>query len=225
MRINECFNLAQDNLTEYFKKFNGDNLTVKERDNAVWVVSKIRIHIFKQPVWLETITAESYTSSIKPIRVEMETKFYDSNNDLVFIANQQSCPLDIDSRKLRKIDTLTFPSDLEVDESSFEDSYQMLNDSFNENDLTYEQTVYSQDIDFSNHVNNAVYVRYFMNSIPSEFLDKITITDVEVHYIAECREGQKLRIYKKEIDNNTIRFLIMENDREVIRASLKYTKN
>ena len=61
-----------------------------------------------------------------------------------------------------------------------------------------------------------------MNSLSNEFLDKINITDVEMHYIAESKEGQILKIYKKELDNNVIRFLIKENDREVIRASIEY---
>jgi acyl-ACP thioesterase len=56
--------------------------------------------------------------------------------------------------------------------------------------------MHSQDIDFSNHVNNAVYVRDIMNSLSNDFLDKVSITDVEMHYIAESKEGQILKIYK-----------------------------
>ena len=43
-----------------------------------------------------------------------------------------------------------------------------------------------------------------------------------MHYIAESKEGQTLKIYKKELDNNVIRILIKENDREIIRASIDY---
>ena len=85
--------------------------------------------------------------------------------------------------------------------------------------------MHSQDIDFSNHVNNAVYVRDIMNSLSNDFLDKVSITDVEMHYIAESKEGQILKIYKKELENNIIRFLIKENEREIIRASISYSKN
>lgn len=225
LRINECFNLAQNNSTEYFKKFNGDNLSVRHNDNAVWVATKIKIHIYKNPTWLETINAETFTSLVKPIRIETETKFTNQNDELVFIANQQSCPLDFDTRKIRKVDTVTFPKDIDVEKTLFDSGYQKLNDVFNDNDFIYNQKVQSQDIDFSDHVNNTVYVRYIMNSLSSEFLDKVEITDVEMHYIAESKEGQVLKIYKKELENNTIRFLIRENDREVVRASIKYRIN
>ena len=222
LRINEFFNLAQNNVTEYFKKFNGDNISIKKNDNAVWVVSKSKIHIYKNPSWLETLNGESFTSLVKTIRIETETKFTNQNNELIFIANQQSCPLDIDTRKIRKIDTVTFPKDLEINRTLFENSYQKLNDIFDESEFVHEQKIYSQDIDFSNHVNNTVYVRHIINSLSSDFLDKINITDVEIHYLAESKEGQILKIYKKELDNNVIRFLIKENDREIIRASIDY---
>ena len=142
LRINECFNLAQNSSTEYFKKFNGDNLYVKEKYSAVWVASKIKIHICKNPTWLEELTAESFTSMIKPIRVETETKFVNQNNELIFIANQQSCLLDINTRKIRKIDTIDFPKDLEIDNTLFNNNYQKLNDIFDESNFVYEQKVY-----------------------------------------------------------------------------------
>ena len=222
LKINECFNLAQNNITEYFKKFDGDNLFIRENYNAVWVASKTRIHVFKNAHWLETLNAESFTTLVKPIRIEMETKFTNQDNELVFVASQQSCLLDMDTRKIRKIDTVNFPKDMDVEATLFENGYQKLNDEFNEEDFVYEQTVFSQDIDFSNHINNAVYVRYIMNALPIELLDRIDITDVEIHYLAEGKEGQKLRIYRKDIDDKTIRFLIKENDRELIRASIDY---
>ena len=185
-------------------------------------MSKSKIHIFKNSSWLDILEGDSYTSLVKPIRIETETKFKDKKGNLIFVANQESCLLDIDSRRIRKIDTINFPEDLEIDETLFERNYQRLNDTFDENDFVYEQKIYSQDIDFSKHVNNVIYVRFIMNSLSNDFLDNIDITDLEMHFIAESKEGQTLKIYKKELDNNVIRFLIKENDREIIRASIDY---
>ena len=56
-----------------------------------------------------------------------------------------------------------------------------------------------------------------------EFLDQCQITDFEIHYINETREGQTLKIYKK-LKEQEIEFLIKEEEREIVRASLKYTK-
>ncbi len=224
LKVHEAFNFAQNNVTEYFKKFNGDNMSVRENDNAVWVVAKSRIHFYQDISWLEIIQGESYTTLVKSIKAEIETKFTKENGELVFVSSHQHCPLNMDTRRIIKIDEITFPKDMDIELSLFTDDYSRLHDAFDENDFVYEQKVYSQDIDYSNHVNNVAYVRFIMNALTNDFIDSVRITDAEIHYLAESKEGQILKIYKKNIDDNTMRFLIKEGEREIIRASLKYEK-
>lgn len=224
LKVHEAFNFAQNNATEYFKKFNGDNMAVREHDNAVWVVAKSRIHFYQDVSWLDEIYGETYTTSVKPIRVETETKFTRENGDLVFVATHQHCPLNMDTRRIIKVGEITFPEDMDIDQSLFNDDYSRLHDCFDENDFVYEQKVYSQDIDFSNHVNNVAYVRFIMNALTNDYIESIKITDAEIHYLAESKEGQVLKVYKKDVEENTMRFLIKEGEREIIRASIKFVR-
>ncbi len=76
-----------------------------------------------------------------------------------------------------------------------------------------------QDIDYSKHTNNAIYTRLIMNALTSDFLTKNKITDFEIHYINESKEGQVLKIYKKE-ENDSIKFLIKSDEKEIVRANL-----
>ena len=114
---------------------------------------------------------------------------------------------------------------MEKEDSVVNCSFQKLNEKFEESDLIYKQKIYSQDIDFSKHTNNVIYARYIMNSLKNDFLDKIEITDFEIHYINESKENQVLEIYKKE-KNGEIEFLIKEEQegKEIVRANLKYMK-
>jgi len=217
--VYESFNLAQDTVTEYFESFGGDNIVVKNKDNAVWVVSKAKVHFNKFPLWRDIIKGRCYTTKIKPIRVELETAFKNIDDEVLFVTNQESCVLDIETRKVKKINTITYPNDMEIEQSLTQDGYLKLDTQFAEDDLAYEQKIYSQDIDYSRHVNNAIYVRYIMNALPCDFLSKNKITDFEIHYINESKEGQILKIYKKE-ENKNIRFLIKDNEKEIIRANL-----
>ena len=167
------------------------------------------------------ITGRSYTTKIKPIRVEMETLFTDENNEYLFGAKQEICPIDIDTRKIRKIDTIEYPKDMETMPAFDTEPYSRLKDDFTEDEFVYDYKIYSPDIDFSRHTNNASYVRFIANVPTCDFLDKNQITDFEIHYINESVEGQILRIYKKDRENE-MEFLIKEGDREIARAILKY---
>ncbi len=219
--LTNAIELVQSILTDYFVTFGSDNETIKNKNNALWVLSKTKVHFNKSPKWRDFIDGKSYTIKIKPIRVEMETIFTNENDEYLFSAKQEICPIDIDTRKIRKIDTIEYPKDMETTPAFDKEPYSRLKEEFTEEDFVYEQKIYSPDIDFSRHTNNASYVRFIANVLSCDFLDKNQITDFEIHYINESVEGQILRIYKKDRENE-MEFLIKEGDREIARAILKY---
>ena len=196
-------------------------MTLKNRYNAVWVVAKTKIRFSKYPVWTEPIYARTYTVSVRPIRVDSETTFINGSGEELFTVKQQSCPIDLQTRKIRKLDTVNYPSDMPLTASVIDEPFIKLNGAFSEADLAYEQRVFVTDIDYSRHTNNVMYIRFILNALSSEFTDRNMITDFEIHYINESCEGQTLKIYKKQNDG-ALEFLITEGQRDIVRAAMKY---
>ena len=215
--------LIQDMMTEYFGFLKSDNIILKSENNAIWVLAKTKVHFNKYPKWRDLIEGTVFTTGIKPIRVETEAQFKDKDNNVLFYANQETCVIDLTDRKIRKINTVNYPTGVQIKEGINKEKYLRLNTEFTEADKVYEQKIHSTDIDFSYHTNNVSYVKYNLNSLNSDFIDSHKITDFEIHYINESKEGQKLSIYKK-IKDNEIEFLIKEENREIARANLKYIK-
>ena len=112
---------------------------------------------------------------------------------------------------------------METEESVFQKPYLTLKEDFSEKDYIYQQKIFSSDIDYSNHTNNVSYIKFIVNALPCKFFEENQITDFEIHYINESKEGQILKVYKKEKDN-WVEFLIKEGDREILRAGLNYIK-
>ena len=220
--LNSLF-LIQDMMTEYFGFLKSDNIILKSENNAIWVLAKTKVHFNKYPKWRDLIEGTVFTTGVKPIRVETEAQFKDKDNNVLFYANQETCVIDLTDRKIRKINTVNYPTGVQIKEGINKEKYLRLNTEFTEADKVYEQKIHSTDIDFSYHTNNVSYVKYILNSLNSDFIDSHKITDFEVHYINESKEGQKLSIYKK-IKDNEIEFLIKEENREIARANLKYIK-
>lgn len=219
----DSFYLIQDMMTEYFGFLKSDNIILKRENNAIWVLTKTKVHFNNLPVWRDVVEGTVFTTNIKPIRVGTETQFKDKDNNILFYANQETCAIDLDDRKIKKISTVNYPKDLEIIEGINKEKYLKLNDEFTIDDKVSEQIVHSTDIDFSHHTNNVSYIRFILNSLSSEFLDNCKVTDFEIHYINETKEGQKLEIYRKLKDTD-VDFLIKENDREIVRANLKYKR-
>ena len=215
--------LIQDMMTEYFGFLKSDNIILKSENNAIWVLAKTKVHFNKYPKWRDLIEGTVFTTGIKPIRLETEAQFKDKDKNILFYANQETCVIDLTDRKIRKINTVNYPTGVQIKEGINKEKYLRLNTEFTEADKVYEQKIHSTDIDFSYHTNNVSYVKYILNSLNSDFIDSHKITDFEIHYINESKEGQKLSIYKK-IKDNEIEFLIKEENREIARANLKYIK-
>ncbi len=224
LELVSAFNLVQNVMTEYFESFKSDNMRLKKNNNAIWVVSKTKIHFNKYPMWRDLIKGTGYTTKIKPIRIEIETNFENNKKESLFIAKQECCVIDLESRKLRKVNTVDYPNDMEIKETKFAKSYLRLKEDFSEKNYIYKQKVHSSDIDYSNHTNNVAYVKYIVNTLPCKFFEENKITDFEIHYISESKEGQSLKIYKKEKDN-AMEFLIKNGETEIIRAYLNYIQN
>ena len=222
--IVSSFNLVQNVMTEYFESFKSDNIRLKAKNNAIWVVTKAKMHFYKYPMWRDKIFGRGHTTKVKPIRTEMETTFRNENDELLFSIRQETCIIDLDTRKIRKVETVDYPEDMESEDPIFSDPYQALKETFTEDDYVYSQKVFSSDIDFSRHTNNVSYVRYIINSLPCKFFEDNRVTDFEIHYLGETKEGYNLKIYKKENDSSA-QFLIKDGEREVIRAKIDYVKN
>lgn len=218
--VEGAITLVQNMMTQYFKGFNSDNIVLKENYKAIWVVTKTKMHFNEFPKWNQLIDVECSTTKTKPIRIEQETVFKDKE-EVLFVAKQEICVIDLETRKIRKVSTVNYPEDMKIKDSVLKNPYLRLKDEFTEEDYSYKQKIRFSDIDFSRHTNNVMYVKYILNTLPVKFFDENRVTDFEIHYISESKEGQQLKIYKKE-EGNIIKFLIKEGEREVVRACLKY---
>ena len=213
--------LAQNLMTEYFGTFKSDNLRLKKQDNALWVLSKTKVKFFNKAAWLDKLYAKGYTIKNTALRTYIESVFYNQDNKLVFVALQENAVIDLTTRKARKISSVSYPSDMEYETPVKELTFEKLMTEFSEDDFVYNQRTYYTDIDFSNHTNNAVYIRHILNTFPSKFFSEHSVDEFEIYYLHETMEGDLLSIYKKESEISA-EFLIKSGDNEVVRAKLTF---
>ncbi len=127
LSVIQAANLIQNITTQFFSTIGLDNIIIKEKNNAAWVVSKSKVHFIIYPIWKEKIKLTSYITEQSKIRIELEIKAENEKNELLFIAKQEFCLIDLGTRKIRKLETINYPNSLKDKESIFLESYQKLN--------------------------------------------------------------------------------------------------
>lgn len=214
--------LAQDMTTSYFNIMGTDNLTLRVKDNALWVITRSRFRIYKNTIWNAPIRMSSHLVQRTPLRVTVETRITDDCGQMIIAIRQEFCPLDLTTHRIRKIETISFPSDAETETAVFQEDYEPLKATFCDANLILNAHIVSSDIDYSNHVNNVMYVKYIYNCFSSDFWITHQPVGFEVHHIAEAKEAEEIHVYYKKEGDNTLEFLISNEEKEFCRVKVMF---
>ena len=222
MGVAQSLLLVQDNLTECFGAMNCDGVVYREQFNVFWVFTKTKVHFERRPDWREIVVARTFPVDNLGMRTHINTEIIDTDGKRLLIANQEACILSLETHRPVKITTLTYPKE-GFPNAVFNESFERFPSDFNENEFVFEQTVRSCHIDMSRHMNKIEYIKLALSVFTDDFLLNHEVTDLEVHYTGESKEGQNLRVYRRddsECPGKTF-VHIKEGDRCVFECCLK----
>ncbi len=109
---------------------------------------KTKVRFFNKAAWLDKLFAKGYTIKNTALRTYIESVFFNQDSKLVFVALQENAVIDLTTRRARKIDSVSYPKDMEYEKSAKELSFEKLTAEFSEDDFVYNQKNYYTDIDF-----------------------------------------------------------------------------
>lgn len=204
----QAFFLLQNAMTDGFEVMDCGNRGLGRRCNGYWAVTKTRLDIIKKPDWGQEVTVRSVFADDGRVRIHVKTEITDLNGELLMKGCQELCVLDKDTHRPKRLSETCLP----IGENKEEKMGDFQKISAPEGtDGCYELTVRSQHIDMSRHVNNIEYIRMAMDLFSVDELCKREVTFIQVHYIGECREGEKLTCNRVDDGNVSYLSVVKEN--------------
>ncbi len=174
--------------------------TLMERDNAFWVVRRIRFE-FKDIVReSDDVILRTWPAGPETLKCFRSYQILKDGSRPVVNAIAEWVILDKDTRRLRKVDSIQYPDIQFITGKAIEPVFKRFKDDFSEDDFVYEKTIKASDIDISHHTNNTKYCMMVLDTFSVKELEDMTIKEMEIHYEAESLEGDVLRIYRKKMD-------------------------
>lgn len=208
-------NFVQNDMTNLFEQMNITNARLKAEQGAFWVVSKLKIHFNRCPILCDELKTKSFIAKYSKARLGVVYNFSDMSDESAFVAYQELCLMDIVTRRVRLLGQIVDDRHVISEDVSFS-KFRWDVEEFTK---VYSYTIMYDDVDSNCHVNNARYLSFVVNALGSQFFDKSTITDIELHYINECIEGTHINVYKRSFDG-AIGVIIMCGQTEVLKAKL-----
>lgn len=219
--ISGILDLFQNVQTMHTELMGVDAPTMRRADNAFWVLTKYQLHFHSQPRWRQNVVTTTWPSPPSLAKAERQLLLSDEQGNALVSAKAEWCALDCDSRRIRKLSTLSsYPFSMEhKPERVWEGGFLPIPEKLTDEDYAYSVTIRYSHLDFNGHVNNVKYVPMLADCYSSSFWEGVSISDFEIIYANESREGDLLDVYARK-DGNRIVFQgkLRDDGKEIFKA-------
>lgn len=188
------FEAVEDAIAECLGMHKLDALTVRRVYNAFWVFTKNKIVVSGKLKWGDRYLVQSFVSSLSAVKMTVDTVIKNNDGQTVVYSRCEMCVLDVAEGRIRRISTLGVGKDFVVHEPLMNVEFDKIDDQ----DLPQVDsvTVRSTNIDYSRHCNNVEYLRFLFNTYTVEELKSLSVSEIEVCYVAQSFEGDALTVHK-----------------------------
>lgn len=211
--------VAQDNMCEYFRQIGCDGITMIPVCNCFFVLIKSKIKFFDFATWLDEIKATTELVDKSKIRVSVQTDIK-SNGQKLATCVHQMCAMDATERTVRAVNSTLMSDELQTTKESLL-SFDRMSFDLTEEDFVFSHIVNVDNLDFYKHTNNLQYVRFMISALSLDFVENHIVDDFEIHYIAESRYNDELKLYRR-IEEDRVLFQINKGDNCITKAVLRY---
>lgn len=210
-----AFQIVENAIVELMGNLHIDGVTCIRDYNAMWIFARNRIEFKHKLHWMDEYILECYISSIENAKLTLDT-IVKHNETTILVARTLLCALDVSTGRIRRCDSVGVKADMQTETPEIKIKFTDTN--FVPTVLVDSVTSCSTDIDYCNHTNNISYIRYILNQYKGSQIQQQPITAIEIQYINQSFEGDKLEIYRYLSD----KFSIKSNNKSVANCIIEF---
>jgi len=177
-----------------------------KEQNLFWVLSRMLIKIYRYPKWGERIKLRTWPTGIERLFAYRDFRLMDEQGETIGAASSAWLILDMVKHRpqrpdeLRtKIDTLPDPPILKERPAKIANlTHSLTGDFF---------SVRYSDLDLYDHVNNAKYIEWILDSYPEQMQRQYMLKECEINFLAESKMGDQIAIMTQQIKDSPPAFV------------------
>ncbi len=193
-----------------------------EKQGISWVLLRQRLDIDRMPRLGERISVITYPSGFDRFFTYRDFRVFDSAQREIARASSTWVLMDMATRKVRRLPDfiLALEHHVPVSELCLPHPEKRIH-SLNNPDRSLDYQVQYFDLDFNQHLNNTLYLKWMLESLPDEVFMERRCREVHLEYRAECRWKERVQAETEigEDDQYYHRLLRIEDGKELALAS------
>ncbi|MCK4879858.1 MAG: hypothetical protein KAS82_04325 [Bacteroidales bacterium] len=190
---------------------------------TTWVLSRMRIHMKRYPVWNDRIKLETWPSGAERLFALRDFRVLDSKGEVIGMASTAWLIIDLDTHRLIRPKEILDQFQMIVhDVKMFEKSLDKIAIP-GETERLNQHTVAFSDLDIVGHVNNVKYMEWCIDATTSAVNAEQEIRELEINFNHEALFGDRIGIsgYKHASGEHYFLATREEDGLEIISARLK----
>jgi medium-chain acyl-[acyl-carrier-protein] hydrolase len=172
---------------------------LKEK-NLFWVLSRLLIKINKYPKWGDKIQIRTWPSGMERLFAFRDFRILDKQGNPIGAASTAWLMLDAHKRRPQRPDELKARIKLLPNERALEDKPAKVPGLSSPVEGAFFPVRYS-DLDLYNHVNNAKYIEWILDSFPEEMHREFAVTEFEINFLSEAKIGDEAAIHTEKLED------------------------
>ncbi len=197
LKVSSIFNFMQEAAGSHANNLKiGYEELLKE--GLFWVLSRIRIELLELPGFGEEIKILTWPKGTNKLFALRDFLIYNSHEEILGKATTAWLIIDRKTKRPQKIEPFAERFVSIEDKHALEVVPAKIAVPRNK-ELIYEKKVGYTEIDVNDHVNNARYVEWIMDSFPKDVYEKNRLDLIQVNFLSESRLGEEIEIFMADI--------------------------
>jgi acyl-ACP thioesterase len=169
-------------------------LELEER-GLFWIVSKLRLRIFRRPLVEEPLDAVTWIQPAERVTCERDWSISSGGETLAYVRSIWAT-LRRDNGKPGHMADFYPDSDFGIERPD-DEPFTRMSKNFDDAELLGEYKIRSVDIDRGGHMNNVNYVRAMLGCFTCAQLVEMDIRELDMQFLQRCYEGDTIRFVKR----------------------------
>jgi len=200
LSVPSMFALFMDLATEHADELHLSADILAEK-GVIWITVRTKVRIYEVPKMSDKIIAETWPEAPGRIRCNRYYRISALDGKVLVEGKTEWAMLEVASGGLYRIADI-YPPEIEHSEEVIcSDPFARIPETFEDCEEKAEYIVHSIDIDRSQHMNNAAYVRAIFSAFSCDELKNADIHEIDISFRTQCYERDKLSIRCREGEN------------------------
>lgn len=165
-----------------------------------WILNRIHIRVGHYPGFKEEVTVETWPVNVGGLFNIREFRVLDSQGDVCAVATSRWILIDINRKRPIRVPELITNMFEVHEERVIDDPFVRMTD-VTEADIQKEFHVRLSDLDINQHANNASYLDWLLETVPSDILSTHVPSAIEIDFKREATLGAALHVATAEEPN------------------------